>query len=176
MVCQATEITKATSPSALGGPHAYCANLVRGLASRRFTGADIRTLTEYLKGQAILFAFRTWTRAPWNREKFRKTPSESLGLRAGDWVQVRKVSEMLRTLDRNACNRGMQFKPEMFRYCKKTFQVQSLLRKIVNDETRQLQEFRTDSIILDSVYCHGQRSLCTRSNYYYWRAIWLRRC
>ena len=176
LVCQATEIPKATSPSALGNPPMNCAHLVGGLASGIFTGADIRTLTHYMKGKAVLFAFRTWTRVPWNRGKFRKTPSETLGLKPGDWVRVRSAREILSTLDRNACNRGMQFKPEMFRYSGKKFRVLSLLRKIVNDETRRIQEFRTDSIILDAVYCHGQRSLCTRSNYYYWREIWLQRC
>ena len=176
VVCQMTEILKATRPSNLGSSFAYCADLVQGLATGRRTSEDLRTLFNYTKGKAILFAFRLWTRAPWNREKFKKTPAASPRLKAGDWIEVRSTWEIIRTLDRKACNRGMEFKPEMFRFCGKRFRVLSLLRKIVDGQPGQVREFRTDSIILESVYCGGQRSFCTRRNYYYWREIWLRRC
>ena len=137
---------------------------------------DLHTLTTYLWGKAILFAFTRWARAPWNAGKFRKTPSEKLDLHPGESVQVRSVTEILRTLDRNACNKGMEFKAEMFQFCEKKFRVLSRMHRRVDEHTNQMREFHNECIILDSVYCHGQRSFCARSNYHYWREIWLQRC
>ena len=176
VVCQATGIREASSPLQLGSFPVYCANCARGVLSRKLGTKDLHTLATYLWGKAILFAFTRWTRAPWNAGKFRKTPSEKLDLHPGESVQVRSLTEILRTLDRNGCNRGMEFKAEMFQFCGKKFRVLSRMRRRVDEHTNQMREFHNECIILDSVYCRGQRSFCARSNYHYWREIWLQRC
>jgi hypothetical protein len=62
---------------------------------------------------------------PWNAGKFRKSLAEKLDLHPGEPVQVRSVTEILRTFDRNDCDRGMKFKAEMFRFCGRKFRVLS---------------------------------------------------
>lgn len=176
VVCQATQIRSASCPLMLGSAPKYCANVTRSALSGKLSVKDLHVLATYLWGKIVLFAFTRRARAPWNAGKFKKTPSERLGLQPGEWVRVRSVGEILRTLDRNACNKGMEFKAEMFHFCGKQFRVLSRLQRRIDEHTNLMREFHNECIILDSVYCHGQRSFCARSNYHYWREIWLRRC
>src|ERR1700752_1232570 len=43
--------------------------------------------------------------------------------RVGDWVEVRSLPEILRTLDANGQLAGLPFMPEMIQYCGQRFQV-----------------------------------------------------
>jgi len=113
---------------------------------------------------------------PGNQKHFGKTPSQRLHLKPGEWVQVRSAREILATLDRKACNRGLQFKAEMFHFCGSKFRVIGSVGRLIEEDTGQLREIRNDCVLLDSIYCQGQRSFCTRQNYHYWREIWLNRC
>ncbi|MGH7917465.1 MAG: hypothetical protein ACREQE_08350 [Candidatus Binataceae bacterium] len=98
-----------------------------------------------------------------------------MDLQPGESVRVRGRLEILRTLDRRGCNKGMEFKPEMFQFCGRTFRVLSRMPRRIDEQSSQMREFRNECIILDGVYCAGQRSFCARSNYHYWRETWLRR-
>jgi hypothetical protein len=91
-------------------------------------------------------------------------------------VQVRSAREILQTLDRNGCNRGMEFKAEMFQFCGRRFPVLARMERRIDERTGMMREFRNECILLAGVHCHGQRSFCARGNYHYWREIWLRRC
>lgn len=171
-MCQATELPVASCPLAFPKPAQYFRDFVSG----KIGLPQLKVLAVYLWGKTILLAFTRWARAPWNRERYRKTPSASLDLQPGEMVQVRGVFEILATLDRNACNRGMEFKAEMFQFCGRRYRVLGRLDTRIDEKTCELRRFRTSSVILESVYCHGQRSFCARGNYHYWREIWLRRC
>ena len=174
--CQATALPTASCPLDLGSGPTYVRNFLSNLLNSRADGRDVRILGRYLWGKLIIFVFMLWTRALWNRDRYRKTPSERLNLQAGEWAQVRSAWEILRTLDRKACNRGMEFKAEMFQFCGRKFRVIGRIVRRIDEHTGQVREFRNECILLDSVFCHGQRSFCARSNYHYWREIWLRRC
>jgi hypothetical protein len=84
--------------------------------------------------------------------------------------------EILRTLDRNGCNRGLEFKAEMFQFCGRKYPVLARMERRIDERTGLMREFCNECILLASVHCHGQRSFCARGNYHYWREIWLRRC
>lgn len=176
LVCQATELNSATCPLDLGNPARYLARVLGDYRSAKIGFADFRILFRYLRGKLILAAFKTWTRAPWNRGRYRKTPAVRLDLRMGEWVQVRNARDILRTLDRNGCNRGMEFKAEMFQFCGRRFPVLARLERSIDERTGVMREFQNECILLAGVHCQGQRSFCARSNYHYWREIWLRRC
>jgi hypothetical protein len=176
LVCQATELNSASCPLVLGRTTNYLAGILRDCRSAKIGRQELRILWAYARGKLILSAFTAWARAPWNAERYRKTPSEQLDLSAGEWVQVRSAREILRTLDRNGCNRGMEFKAEMFQFCGRRFPVLARMERRIDERTGLMREFRNECILLVSVYCHGQRSFCARSNYHYWREIWLRRC
>jgi hypothetical protein len=116
-----------------------------------------------------------WARAPWNADRYHKTPATPLDLKPGEVVRVRGMFEILRTLDRNGCNRGMEFKPEMFQFCGRKYPVIINMTRRIDERSGELKGFRSPCIVLESVYCHGQRSFCQRANYHYWREIWLSR-
>jgi hypothetical protein len=173
--CQATELNFATCPVSIGSPPIYFGKIVRDFVSRKRGFDDLRKLAIYFRGKAILSAFKLWTRAPWNSDRFKKTPARPLDLRPGEVVRVRGILEILRTLDRKGCNRGMEFKPEMFQFCGRRYQVISNMQRRIDERTGELKGFKSPCIVLQSVYCDGQRSFCRRSNYHYWREIWLSR-
>jgi hypothetical protein len=173
--CQATELNSASCPAPLGSPAIYFGKVARDCVSRKRNLSDMRKLAIYFWGKAILSVFKLWTRAPWNSDRYKKTPATALDLRPGEVVRVRGILEILRTLDRKGCNRGMEFKPEMFQFCGRKYQVISSMQRRVDERTGELKGFKSPCIVLQSVYCDGQRSFCRRSNYHYWREIWLSR-
>jgi len=150
--------------------------LRQGCARLRFGNRSfsaLRQLLIYFWGKAILQAFKLWTRAPWNADRYKKTPATELNLQPGEVVRVRGMFEILRTLDRKGCNRGMEFKPEMFQFCGRKFPVILNMERRIDERSGELKGFRSPCIVLESVYCQGQRSFCQRANYHYWREIWL---
>ena len=175
LMCQATELHSASCPAPIGNQAAYFGKLARDVVARKRSFEDLRKVTIYFRGKAILYAFKLWARAPWNSNRYRKTPATRLGLHPGEVVRVRGIFEVLRTLDRNGCNRGMEFKPEMFQFCGRRLPVICNLQRRIDERSGELKGFRSPCIVLESVYCDGQRSFCQRSNYHYWREIWLSR-
>jgi hypothetical protein len=175
MMCQATELHSASCPAPIASQTAYLGKIGRELIERKRSREDLRKLLIYFRGKAILWAFKLWARAPWNSRRYRKTPASPLGLQPGEMVRVRGIFEILRTLDRNGCNRGMEFKAEMFQFCGRKLPVISNLQRRIDERSGELKGFRSPCIVLESVYCDGQRSFCQRSNYHYWREIWLSR-
>lgn len=173
--CQATEMWSATRPIDLGNPVRWITKTVRDTCAGKLGRAERQVLVRYLWGKLILLTFTRWTKLPWNRNAYKKTPSERLDLRPGEWVEVRGILDILRTLDSRACNRGLEFKAEMFQFCGRRFQVRNRLDRRIDERTGKLNEFRNECILLDGIYCNGQRSFCARCNYHYWREIWLRR-
>jgi hypothetical protein len=176
LVCQATELNAGTCSFPLGHSATYLTGIVRDYRAAKIGRAELRVLWTYLRGKLILAAFTAWAQAPWNTKNYKTTPSECLSLQPGEWVRVRSAREILRTLDRKACNRGMEFKAEMFQFCGRKFPVLARLERRIDERTGMMREFRNECILLTSVYCLGQRSFCARGNYHYWREIWLRRC
>lgn len=175
LMCQATELNAATCPASLGSAPAYFGGVARDCVSGKRNLTDVRKLITYFWGKTILSAFMLWARAPWNANRYKKTPATALDLRPGEVVRVRGMFDILRTLDRNGCNRGMEFKAEMFQFCGRKYQVISNMQRRINERSGELKGFRSPCIVLESVYCHGQRSFCQRANYHYWREIWLSR-
>jgi len=174
--CQATELNSASCPIVLERGARYLAGVVRDCGSAKIGRSELGILARYARGKLVLGAFTAWARAPWNAERFKKTPSERLDLQVGELVQVRSAREILQTLDRNGCNRGMEFKAEMFQFCGRRFPVLARMERRIDERTGMMREFRNECILLAGVHCHGQRSFCARGNYHYWREIWLRRC
>jgi hypothetical protein len=175
LMCQATELASASCPAPIGSPPAYFGGLARDFISRKRGLDDLRKLIIYFRGKALLYAFMLWARAPWNADRYKKTPETPLGLQPGEVVRVRGPLEILRTLDRKSCNRGMEFKPEMFQFCGRKYQVIMNMQRRIDERSGELKGFRSPCIVLEGVYCDGQRSFCKRSNYHYWREIWLSR-
>jgi hypothetical protein len=109
----------------------------------------------------------------------RPTPQGTLGLKPGDWVEVRTADEIRSTLNRQGFNRGMRFDIEMLTFCGGRFRVQQRVERIINEQTGRMLPMKNPCIQLEGVYCRAEcsekRLGCPRAIKSYWREIWLRR-
>ncbi len=67
----------------------------------------------------------------------------------------------------------------MVPYANGTFRVLNRVDRIISEETGRMLEFRTPSILLESVVCQGRygpcRMFCPKSSYAIWHEAWLAR-
>ncbi|HKW36645.1 MAG TPA: hypothetical protein VJO54_02440 [Burkholderiales bacterium] len=107
------------------------------------------------------------------------TPQGTLGLKPGDWVEVKSADEIRSTLNRQGFNRGMRFDVEMLAFCGGRFRVQQRVERIINEQTGRMLPMKNPCIQLEGVYCRAEcsekRLGCPRAIKSYWREIWLRR-
>jgi hypothetical protein len=107
------------------------------------------------------------------------TPTKTLNLQPGELVRVKSHAEILATLDVCNRNRGMYFDAEEVPYCGGIYRVKQRVRRIINERTGKMMNFKNESVILDGVYCHARysdrRLFCPRAIYPMWREIWLER-
>jgi hypothetical protein len=109
-----------------------------------------------------------------------KTPvGEKLNLQPGDVVRVKSFQAILATINREGLNRGLLFSQELVPYCGGVFRVHSRVSRIIDERNGKMLHFKNDCIILEDVICQARYnaglSFCPRSNYPYWREIWLER-
>ncbi len=174
MSCQATEIRSASCPVDSGLAN-YLGNVYRDFRAHRIGWPDLWRLLLWIHGRVIWSAYVWWAGAPWNAGRYSRTPSRTLNLHPGDFVKVRSAWRILKSLDHRGRNRGLRFTPEMFRYCGKKYRVLARMERRINERDGQLVEFGNSCVLLENAVCHGQRMFCTRTEYHYWREIWLDR-
>lgn len=106
----------------------------------------------------------------------REAPSRGdLGLEAGEWVAIKPVLEIRRTLDASGRNCGLSFEPDMADFATGRFQVDFPIRKIISEQTGQMIPL-ANTVALKGVTCVGRCSKnCPRNNTLYWREAWLNR-
>jgi len=105
-----------------------------------------------------------------------RTPTQTLNLQSGEMVEIKSKDEILQTLDNNNKNRGLWFDVEMLKFCGRRIPVHGQVRKMINERTGKMLHLSNSCIILDGVACNGDfHQFCPRSEYMYWREIWLRR-
>jgi hypothetical protein len=98
-----------------------------------------------------------------------------LNLVPGEWVRVKPLAEIQKTLDADGKNVGLAFEPEMGRYCGGVYQVDFPVQKIIQEETGLMSSL-THTVALKGLVCQGICvKNCPRSNTLYWREIWLER-
>ena len=107
------------------------------------------------------------------------TPTQDLGLKQGEWVQVRPLEEIRRTLTEDNANRGMRFDKEMSPFCERTFKVAARIERIIDEKTGKMLTMKSSCIVLDGAVCSCRlqraSALCPRQIFPYFREIWLRR-
>jgi hypothetical protein len=99
-----------------------------------------------------------------------------LHLRAGDWVVVRSVDEILATLDDGQSLGGLVFMPEMLPYCGKKLRVYKTAHKTC-DTTGSYQIRRmTNAVHLEGLRCNGEgHGGCQAGCLFFWKEAWLER-
>ena len=97
-----------------------------------------------------------------------------LGLQAGEIVEVKTELEIQATLDIHGACAGLQFLPDMGRYCGKRYVVLKRVERIYLEESGRTRRLK-NTVLLRDVMCDGMYKGCDRSCFFYWREAWLRR-
>jgi hypothetical protein len=106
----------------------------------------------------------------------RMTSTGSLRLRAGEWVEVRSLEEIVRTLDQNGCLEGLPFMPEMVQYCAKRFRVHKSAHKTCDTIERYVIRRMQNAVHLEGLRCDGEaHGGCQAACLLFWKEAWLKR-
>jgi hypothetical protein len=114
---------------------------------------------------------------PFIRRVVRRSEArETLNLKAGDWVTVRSVDEILSTLDAEGKLDGLPFMPEMLAYCGRRFRVFKSAHKTCDTIDRYLTRRMESAVHLEGLRCDGSsHGGCQAGCLLYWKEAWLRR-
>jgi hypothetical protein len=170
--CQASELKRATRSLSrrekmegylvgLRAGNFSAAQMVRSIAVWLFWRIRRRFLGVYPRGNSGL------------------TPTESLNLQPGEWVEVKSARSVMETLNEQGNNRGLPFSADMRLLCGRRLRVRARLDKIIVDGTGKMRRLR-NTVSLEGSTCgcaymgFGMDG-CSRCELTYWREIWLRR-
>jgi len=96
-------------------------------------------------------------------------------LRAGDWVEVRSVDEILATLDRDGALAGLPFMPEMLQYVGKRFRVYKSAHKTCDTIDKYVIRRMDETVHLEGLRCDGQaHGGCQAGCLLFWKEAWLK--
>lgn len=167
--CQASEILNATTDLSRWDRIGKCFAEVRAGNYTAFGMAARVASWLFWRCRRMIFG-------DYARGTSKRTPAESLQLRAGEWVEVKPVERIAQTLDPRAHNRGLYFTPDMRRLCGERCQVEKPLEKIIVDGTGEMRKMR-NTVYLKGGMCGCIYALggCPRGEFSYWREVWLQR-
>lgn len=101
---------------------------------------------------------------------------QSLGLKAGEWVQVRSREEILATLDANGRLDEMPFMPEMLRYCGARMMVGKRAHKTCDPAVGIGGLKMANTVHLSNIRCNGaSHDGCEAGCLIFWKEAWLKR-
>ncbi len=168
--CQASEILNATNHMSRKERFTKCVSEIRqGNCSIGEMAVRIGIWTVWRIRRVFL--------GPYARGTNTSTPVETLNLKAGELVEVKPIENIVLTLDKAANNRGLWFSPDMRLSCGQRRQIENRIEKIIVDGTGEMRQLR-NTVFIEGSLCgcpHVAFGGCTRSEYVYWREIWLRR-
>lgn len=193
-VCQTTALYDATLPLAWWDVRQYIRDVTSGNHSAGhmlglLAAAAYRKFVAFGPGFSAKVALYNWIQrrrggAPFPHVKARiprgeRTPTRILDLEPGEWVTVRPVAEIERTLTADGMNRGMRYDKEMAQYSGQRYRVEMRVDRLVNEVTGKMMHMKNPCIQLEGVHCRATctpgRLGCPRASNTYWREIWLRR-
>jgi hypothetical protein len=168
--CQASEILNATTELSVRERFGKCLSEIR---------AGNCGVPEMAKRISIwlFWKIRKVFRGAYARGSQKSTPMESLNLQPGEWIEIKPLASITKTLDEKAYNRGLYFTPAMGRLCGEQYRVERKPEKIIVDGTGEMRQLR-NTVFLEGSLC-GCACVafggCPRGEFAYWREIWLRR-
>jgi hypothetical protein len=106
-----------------------------------------------------------------------KSPAApSLGLRAGDWIEVRSVEEILATLDDRGSLDALPFMPEMLQYSGRKFRVVKSAHKTCDTILSSRNRRMKNAVHLEGLRCDGTaHDGCQAVCLLFWKEAWLKR-
>ncbi len=173
--CQATELLRASEPLRLRDPRQYAREVTSGnISIGRFVRVMARAVRDEVRNKLHMYP-----KIPLVGKRDKVEAEPELGLRPGEWVQVKTVAEIAERLTRKGTNRGLWFDREMLPHCGRTYRVRRRVSRIVDEATGRMIVMKNECVTLEGVVCSGELSLgrwfCPRGIYPYWRESWLRR-
>jgi hypothetical protein len=98
-----------------------------------------------------------------------------MGLRAGDWVEVRSRDEILATLDERGRLEGLPFMPEMLAYCGRRFRIWKRAHKTCDTVNKTGGRRMHAAVHLEELRCDGAfHGGCQAGCLLYWKEAWLK--
>ena len=168
--CQSTELDKATRRMPRNQIVRKCISDIRS-GSRRILEMPKLILVP-------LFRYLTRYRFPRPLVgNLRRTPGGSLGLQAGEWVEIRTEAEILQTLDAAGRNRGLVCDRGLTQYAGRQYQVRTRLDRMISEATGEMRPME-GTVILEGLHCicwWRRVGGCPRDDFMWWREIWLKR-
>lgn len=170
--CQASELAKAADPLSRGARIRVWAQGFGAGNSNALQLARMAGIWLSLRLRKKLFGDEL-------RGGAHPSPTESLDLQPGEWVEVKPIEDIVATLNERGQNRGLQFTPDMRRHCGRRYRVKSRLDRIIVDGTGAERQLK-NTVLLEGTTCGcGYLGLgmggCSRREVTYWREIWLHR-
>lgn len=100
----------------------------------------------------------------------------SLHLRAGEWVEVRSVEEIMATLDVSGRLDGLPVMPQMLQYCGQRFRVRKRAHKLCDTAHATGARKMSEAVFLDDLRCDGKAfDGCEMNCTIFWKEAWLKR-
>jgi hypothetical protein len=172
--CQASELTKAADPLARRRRlERYFAGFLAGNFNAVQMASDVAIWLYWRRIRSFL--------GMTPRGQVKPTPTESLRLHPGEWVEVKSLREIRNTLNERGQNRGLYFTPDMRLSCGRKYRVKGRIDKIIVDGTGAVRQLH-DTVCLEGSTCGCSyvgglgSGGCSRCEVVYWRESWLRRC
>jgi hypothetical protein len=99
----------------------------------------------------------------------------SLGLRSGDWVEVRSAEEILATLDERGNLDALPFMPEMLQYCGRRFRVYKSAHKTCDTISTYSNRGMSNAVHLEGLRCDGAaHDGCQAACLLFWKEAWIK--
>jgi hypothetical protein len=168
--CQASELLRATKSLTKWERYSKSFNDVRAGNCSPLEMARRIAIFLFWKVYRVLLG-------PYGRGKSKSTPAETLNLQPGEWVQVKPLECIFKTLDDKASKRGLWFSPNMRLLCGQRQRVERRIDRLIVDGSGEMRQLR-NTVFLEGSHCgcaHIAFGGCSRAEYVYWREIWLRR-
>jgi len=168
--CQSTQFRNATFPLSY---NQRIKNLFLGIKLGNY---NLMKLIKNLSTWSF-WKFRRKIFGDYPRGHGKTTPDIKLDLKPGEVVDVKSLAEIMDTLDEKGRNKGLHFCSEMLKYCGKKFKVKARTDKLISEGTGKMQEIPR-TVTLENVFtdsAHYAFGGCPRSEFLYWREIWLKR-
>jgi hypothetical protein len=165
--CQCTQLPCITIPLHFLDFRQYVRNVYWGILA---PDEQIKIL-----GRHLINKIR-YSRGPKSPQgKLNVNESRNTRLAPGDWVEVKGIQEIERTLNPSFKNRGLRFMKEMRQYCGRRCQVESRIDRIINDANGMMVAMK-DTVTLKNVHCDGSCHYgCPRRSLLFWREEWLQK-
>jgi hypothetical protein len=101
--------------------------------------------------------------------------TSKLRLKAGDFVEVQGLADIVATLDGDGTFEGLPFMPEMARHCGQRLRVAKIGHKTCDTINNYKSRLMKDAVLLENLRCDGAyHGGCQAGCMYFWKLAWLK--